>query len=78
MGAAAMALTHPQRMLKHHLYSLLREEILAYGFPQVMYRTHVPRALQQLACLSRRHVASPWAICANWARTRGLGRLTWP
>lgn len=34
MGAAAMALTHPQRMLKHHLYSLLREEILSYGFPQ--------------------------------------------
>jgi len=34
MGAAAMAITHPQRMLKHHLYSLLREEILSYGFPQ--------------------------------------------
>jgi hypothetical protein len=33
MGAAAMALTNPQRMLKHHLYSLLREEILSYGFP---------------------------------------------
>ena len=35
MGAAAMAMTHPQRMLKHHLYSLLREELLSYGFPQV-------------------------------------------
>ena len=34
MGAAAMALTHPQRMLKQHLYSVLREEILSYGFPQ--------------------------------------------
>jgi hypothetical protein len=33
MGAAAMALTHPQRMLKQHLYSILREEILSYGFP---------------------------------------------
>jgi len=32
MGAAAMAITHPHRMLKHHLYSLLREEILSYGF----------------------------------------------
>ena len=35
VGAAAMALTHPQCMLKHHLYSLLREELLSYGFPQV-------------------------------------------
>lgn len=34
MGAAAMSLTHPHRMLKHHLYSLLREEILSFGFPQ--------------------------------------------
>ena len=34
MGAAAMALTNPNRMLKHHLYSLLREEILSYGYPQ--------------------------------------------
>lgn len=33
MGAAAMALTHPQRMFKQHLYSILREEILSYGFP---------------------------------------------